>query len=351
MESKKGITVRAALRSFKSFLKNNLGILTPISAQWEITYRCNMRCKFCNIWKYGKKYYKTEVALSEAKRIIQEMADLGVFYINFTGGEPLLRHDFHKILKACKKNDMIISMNDNGFFLKEKYDKIKEYIDIICISLDSPYEKEHNRIRGTAKAYSKTLDAARYIRNNGGRVRINMTVTKENIKDMERMVELCKEYDLPVHFIPVNLIPVEWNKNKEAKNLLVDSAEYMERVKTLHKKYSKVWYYEPYFMLLRRGGIHKDNFVCYSSSTMLNLKPDGSIVFPCGYYPKVRYNTMGKNLGEIWNLYQRKFKRQYYNFCKGCTSACFLVPSLAGRIKNLLYFYQFLCSFIRYNWR
>lgn len=347
MSPKNTISREEILRCLGSTLKNKLGVPTPIWAHWEITYRCNMRCKFCNIWRQTKKYYKNEVTLHDAKTLIREMADLGVCHVYFTGGEPLLRKDLPKIMKACKKNSISVSMNTNGFFLRENYDKIEEYVNHIFISLDSPFEKEHDEIRRTDNAYSKALAAIRYVKNRGGKLMVNMVVTKENINDMERMIELCKSYGVAIQFLPAASIPAEGGKNIEIKNLFAPETQYATRVRDMHKKYSKLWYYEPYLQLIENGGIHKNNFACFSSRNALNLKPDGSIVFPCYPYPKSRYRIDGSSLKEIWNRHQGKSTGGYCDFCEGCTLSCYLLPSLINKISNISYIPQVFSSSLK----
>ena len=65
-----------------------LGI--PISAQLDITYRCNERCEHC----YLDHDDKGELSLAEIKELLNQLAEAGVLFLTISGGEPLLRQDF-----------------------------------------------------------------------------------------------------------------------------------------------------------------------------------------------------------------------------------------------------------------
>ncbi|MCD6580019.1 radical SAM protein, partial [bacterium] len=65
---------------------------------FAVTYKCNSRCKHCNIWKkYNEntKIIEKELKLAEIKKIFKESQYLKYIQsIGLTGGEPFLRKDF-----------------------------------------------------------------------------------------------------------------------------------------------------------------------------------------------------------------------------------------------------------------
>ena len=72
-------------------------LAAPVNVTWEITAKCNLRCRHClsaNI----RGTYAAEPDFEKCRAFIDELDRLGVFQINFGGGEPLLRNDFPDIL-------------------------------------------------------------------------------------------------------------------------------------------------------------------------------------------------------------------------------------------------------------
>jgi uncharacterized radical SAM superfamily Fe-S cluster-containing enzyme len=75
----------------------------PLFVIWEITGACNLRCKHC-LSDAGKKA-PDELNTQEVKDLIDVLEKMKVFYVNFSGGEPLVRPDIFEILEyASQKN-------------------------------------------------------------------------------------------------------------------------------------------------------------------------------------------------------------------------------------------------------
>jgi len=62
-----------------------LGI--PLSVHIDVTYRCNERCVHC----YLDHDDKGEMTTQEIKNILDQLAEAGVFFLVFSGGEVFMR--------------------------------------------------------------------------------------------------------------------------------------------------------------------------------------------------------------------------------------------------------------------
>ncbi|WP_206668206.1 radical SAM protein [Staphylococcus aureus] len=60
--------------------------MAPLVANYYLTYLCNARCHFCNIWALepGK-----DADLETIKRNLEDLRRLETKYVDFSGGEPL----------------------------------------------------------------------------------------------------------------------------------------------------------------------------------------------------------------------------------------------------------------------
>ena len=54
----------------------------PLSAHFDITYRCNERCVHC----YLDHDDHGEMTTAEIKSVLDQLADAGVFFLTFSGG-------------------------------------------------------------------------------------------------------------------------------------------------------------------------------------------------------------------------------------------------------------------------
>lgn len=118
-----------------------------MAATIRLTKACNLRCPHCYV-NAGQKL-ENELSLKEIKSVIDQLKDLKIFSIFFTGGEPFLRKDLVEILKYTDRKGIGIAISTNGSFLnREILKKIKNLrFDLFQISIDGP-KKIHESIRG-----------------------------------------------------------------------------------------------------------------------------------------------------------------------------------------------------------
>ena len=74
------------------------GLDAPICLTWELTYACNLQCVHC-LSSSGQRDPR-ELSTAEAERVLDELRDLQVFYINIGGGEPMIRRDFFHLAQV-----------------------------------------------------------------------------------------------------------------------------------------------------------------------------------------------------------------------------------------------------------
>jgi MoaA/NifB/PqqE/SkfB family radical SAM enzyme len=84
----------------------------PLRVMFELTYRCNFKCPHCYVpFKYRKC---KELETKEVFAILDQLKDIGCFYLGFTGGEPFMRKDILDILWYAKKKGFEIIIYTNG---------------------------------------------------------------------------------------------------------------------------------------------------------------------------------------------------------------------------------------------
>ncbi|MGM5482485.1 MAG: radical SAM/SPASM domain-containing protein [Nanobdellota archaeon] len=105
----------------------------PIEIVVELTTRCNLSCSFC----YNRDNNQKDSSHSSIITILDQIADLGVQAVRFTGGEPLLREDLEDILRKAKKRNLYVILNTNGTLLKRNA-HITKHVDLFLISMHGP---------------------------------------------------------------------------------------------------------------------------------------------------------------------------------------------------------------------
>jgi MoaA/NifB/PqqE/SkfB family radical SAM enzyme len=141
--------------------------LLPFNLVVSVTYRCNSRCKTCNVWKRSADELTTE----EWRQVFANIGHTP-YYLTFSGGEPFLRDDIVEIVRsamdACQP--AIVTIPTNGLLSGTIPGKVKEILEHsgkvqvgINLSLDGIGE-QHDAIRGVKGNYERALETYRRLR-------------------------------------------------------------------------------------------------------------------------------------------------------------------------------------------
>jgi radical SAM protein with 4Fe4S-binding SPASM domain len=178
-----------------SFYIKQMGVLKmnykPITAVWEITMGCNMRCKHCG--SSCEKPLGDELTTEEALDLCDDLGKLGFRWITLSGGEPTTRKDFYLIAKRLKENNIIPTMITNGWLLDEDIvDKaIEGGIDTIAISIDG-LEETHDGIRKKG-SFIRSMEALDLLKRKKMPSSVITTINNINIKELEKLKEIFIE--------------------------------------------------------------------------------------------------------------------------------------------------------------
>lgn len=176
---------RIAIKGFAGFLKFKAGRPKPVYAGFYATHRCNLRCNFCDFWKFNTP----ELSTREALIIIDKICRLGVLFFGFTGGEPLLREDLTRLAKRASSHGCVVSVNTNGTLIdKIRASELASVFDAVVVSIDGP-EKVHDRLRGRAGTYKKAVNAIKFLKNEGLKVGVSSVITPSNIRYLPQHIE------------------------------------------------------------------------------------------------------------------------------------------------------------------
>ena len=107
----------------------------------SVTDRCNLRCFYCTPVKNLKLLDHADIlSYEEILKVIRVAAELGINKVRLTGGEPLRRRNFTRLVESVCLIPGIedVSITTNGVFLKEMARPIFEAgVHRINVSLDT----------------------------------------------------------------------------------------------------------------------------------------------------------------------------------------------------------------------
>jgi MoaA/NifB/PqqE/SkfB family radical SAM enzyme/ubiquinone/menaquinone biosynthesis C-methylase UbiE len=143
--------------AFDRFLSTYFGSeqKTPIqSVDLAVTNGCVFNCWHC----YNAGRQLSDLSTESLQNIVKRLQGLGAIVLNFTGGEPCLRHDLVEICSSLQEDSCGILSTTGYGFTDEIAQKLREtQVYSVSISLDSADEKEHDRKRGVSGAFRIAL--------------------------------------------------------------------------------------------------------------------------------------------------------------------------------------------------
>ena len=182
---------------------------------YEITSYCNLKCIHCSDMLHG---YDNQLKLSDIKEFHKKIMKLGITDSVVTGGEPTLNSDFYDIVNYLAKFGNVL-ITSNAYNVD--YEKIKQLLEnknvIYQISCDGISKKIFESIRGK-NTYDKVFDIINRIINDGlqNQLAISMTIMKENVKDVEKMLTFVKRNKIKyLHFptlLATGVARKDWDK-------------------------------------------------------------------------------------------------------------------------------------------
>ena len=171
----------------KEFYKNyNIPFYVYIS----LTNYCNANCVFCDVRQNTCKKNNIDV-----KRLIDELSEMGVKYIHFTGGgEPFVNDDIFDYLNYCTQKGIKINVITNGLNLnEEKIQRLSKFnMSNIFLSIDSYDKKIHDELRRTKGLWEKATTNINLIKKYIPNVKIilNHVLNKKNIDDFDKFIKM-----------------------------------------------------------------------------------------------------------------------------------------------------------------
>jgi MoaA/NifB/PqqE/SkfB family radical SAM enzyme len=313
--------------------------LMLLLCNYYITYRCNAFCNFCHFADH-EKFKNTQLAkLDEFKSNVKQIAELGVKFIDLTGGEPLLHKDIVEMVKYTKKLKMQTSITTNGLLYHKYAKELAGNVNLLHFSLDSPDEEEHNKIRGIDcyKAVFKSIELAKSL---GEYPDILFTVTNETYKKLPAMYEIAVKYDLVLIVNPVFSYFGNPGLNDEALDFIEKFAAGKNRI----------YLNDAYIRLRRNGGNDINKPLCKAVSRVIVISPYNEIILPCYHFENERIK-IDKPISEIRKSEKVKHFMKMegrFDFCQGCTVNCYFEPSFS--FPTNMYGIVSLSSKIKYGY-
>lgn len=210
-----------------------------------VTNDCIHDCIFCSFPKVHGQHF----SLDKIKRIIDYYKKYNYTDINFTGGEPTLHPELDKIISYAVSKGYNVRITTNGVkladmnLLKKLYDAGLKRILFSIHHSDPEEARKINNIHEEDLSY--TLRGVENADKLGIDININITIIKQNYKDLLNIVKMLVPRFSNIHHFNFNFVDVTGNvfnlkqglmpqeivpKYSEAEKYLLESFKYLDQL-------------------------------------------------------------------------------------------------------------------------
>lgn len=173
----------------------------PLSGTFELTPLCSMACKMCYVRMSPEELAATGKRLRTADEwlaLAREAKEQGMLLLLLTGGEPFLYPEFRRLYTELRQMGFVISINSNATLITEETVAwLKENPpQRINITLYGASDATYARLCGHPTGFTQVTRAIELLRYAGISVKLNCSVTPENVCDLEDIIAYSDEHKL-----------------------------------------------------------------------------------------------------------------------------------------------------------
>ncbi|MDX0871123.1 radical SAM protein [Sinorhizobium medicae] len=303
-------------------VRTNFHLNTPPLVWLELTRRCNLTCPHCYI--DGGHARDNELSTDQLAAIIDDLADMGVWAVAITGGEPTLHSGFVELVRHARRRNLLVGIATHGLHLSEAL--LKELPTdgvIISVSIDDLHvanRKPDSEFRAAARALLLSREM-------GFEVNVMTNTHRKNIDKLEGLIRWAQEHDVSVRSVPFSPLGRGKRHRRELENRIEDVEKaarfWLEECQWEHAYHERVG--------LCVGSIFNYGLSlaymtrrCSSGRYLAYICSDGT-VYPCTMCAGEQILSPGKvgerSFSDIWRSNWEIRQFSWDNFratCEGC---------------------------------
>ncbi|MFQ5974911.1 MAG: radical SAM protein [Candidatus Hydrothermarchaeales archaeon] len=317
----------------------------PITV-WNITKRCNLKCKHCYIGAENKSF-KGELTTEEALALIEDLGEMKTPVLLFSGGEPTIRKDFFEL--GSKATDLKIRavVSTNGTLITPEFAEkmLSSGFKYVGVSIDG-LPDVHNAFRGVPNAFERSINGIKNAMDAGLKTGVRFTVSKFNYQDLAGVIDQVVDLGVP-RFCMYHLVYAGRGKDLAGEDLT--NEQNRELVKFLIEKTLELHDNGVEIEILttdnHADGVYLRNYMeehnpgradevmqllemhggCSAAHKTSNVDPFGNI-HPCQFWSHLSLgNVRERRFSGIWNDPDNDFLKQMRNkptYLKGKCGRC-----------------------------
>lgn len=171
------------------------------AAHLELGYQCNLDCHFC----YNDRARQgPTLSIDEWLGVLDALADMQVFTVTLSGGEPMVNPGFFAIGAHARARGFVVRVKTNGQTLRD--DVVERLVGevapyLVEVSLHGATASTHDRQTRVAGSFARLMENLSGARERV-RMQLNVPLTLWNEHELEAMLDLGRQLGVPVRVDP-----------------------------------------------------------------------------------------------------------------------------------------------------
>lgn len=310
----------------------------PSDACIILTYRCQMKCQMCNIWKNPTDKGR-EITADELKMLPE-----GFEFINLTGGEPFLRDDLEDIIRVLSSKTKRIVISTSGYHVSRILDTVPKFKNVgVRVSIEGLSQK-NDELRGRESGFDRGLKTLLGLKRAGVKdIGFGITVSNHNSEDMMWLYELGKSMRLEFATASFHNSYYFHKDDNYITNTEVVCGNFRDLANCQMKEHHpKSWFRALFNLgLIRYINQERRMLPCEAGTANFFIDPYGE-VFPCnGLEEKYWKESMGNirdglSFEQIWTGKKARAVREKVQTCpKNCWMVGTASPVMHKYVKKI----------------
>src|SRR5205809_5697776 len=168
----------------------------PLAVLAELTHRCPLQCPYCSnpveLERGG-----SELTTGEWKKVLGELAELGVLQIHFSGGEPTARKDLVELVRHASDVGLYSNLITSAVLLtREKLSALADAgLSHVQISFQGNEPMVADRVAGLKNAHDKEIEAAKWTRELDMPLTVNAVMHRQNMHQLSDIIQMAGDVD------------------------------------------------------------------------------------------------------------------------------------------------------------
>jgi len=323
-----------------NFAKSFIFKKSPLYVQFYITARCNLACEQCNIIYSDAKHQ--EMDIDQINKVAENLKIIGVNIVLLIGGEPFIRKDIDKIVKAFTSRNIHVRMQTNGIATEKQLKSCVNYGGKdISISLDTLEPSLQDEINGGfKKSWTRAINTISNVSNifpENSTAFFNSVIMPKNLNQIIKVIKFATKIGWGVSLVPVhvstpdhtmgyrtldydNNVTFDKSNESEIKELIIK----LKEIKKDYNLYDSDEYLDDVEKFLLNKPVDwrkKNNDICDSPNLYFAISPSGSLKTCCDYEATENIFVYGDDFPDLYH--SGKIQEIVYPITKSCNGCMY----------------------------